>query len=161
MSLNFVGWAIGAPMHGLLSDRWRRRRAFVLAGGVAATGSIAALLYWPGIGIGTVAVLAFVNGLAASSLVVTYAAARELNPPAVSSAVYGLINTAVTGSGAIFQPLIGWLLDLGWDGGLSGGARVYTHATYDAALAVLPAVGVAGLALTLLMHETHGRQARS
>ncbi|MGE0717658.1 MAG: MFS transporter [Alphaproteobacteria bacterium] len=158
MSLNFVGWAVGAPLHGLLSDRWRRRRPFVLGGGVVALASILAVLYAPGLDVAAVGALMLVNGLAASSLVVTYAAAREANPPAVSSAVYGLINSAVTGSGAIFQPLIGWLLDLGWDGTMAGGARVYGRAAYDAALAALPATGAVGLVLILLVRETHGRQ---
>ncbi|MGE0725341.1 MAG: MFS transporter [Alphaproteobacteria bacterium] len=158
LSLNFIGWAVGAPLNGLFSDRWRRRRPFLIGGGLVATASIAAILYLPGMTLVPLAVLVLVNGLAASSIVVTYATAREVNPPDVSSAVYGLINAAVTGSGAIFQPLIGWLLDLGWDGTTAAGARLYAMPTYDAALAVMPAAGIVGIGLALAVRETHGRQ---
>ena len=158
LSLNFIGWAVGAPLHGFLSDRWRRRRPFLIGGGIVATVSIFAILYLPGMTLVPLAGLVLVNGLAASSLVVSYATAREVNPPAVSSAVYGLINAAVTGSGAIFQPLIGWLLDLGWDGRIVDGARVYGMPAYDAALAAMPAAGMIGIGLAFAVRETHARQ---
>jgi len=155
---NFLGWAIGAPLHGYLSDRLRRRKPFLVVGAAVSLASIAIVVYVPALPIWLLAAMMFVNGLAASALVVTYATARESNAPAVSSAVYGMINAAVTGSGALFQPLIGWLLDLGWDGRLVDGARIYSADAYAGALAVLPAAGAVGLLLALAVRETHARQ---
>ena len=51
----------------------------------------------------------------------------------------------VTGAGALFQPLVGFLLDLAWTGETALGARVYETGAYRLALASLIACGLAGL----------------
>ena len=81
-----------------------------------------------------------------------------MNPPAAAGAALGIVNGAVTGGGALFQPLLGWLLDLAWTGEMAGGARVYTPAAYSTAFAVLVAGTIVGIACTLMMRETRCRQ---
>jgi len=71
-------------------------------------------------------------------MTVTFAGARECNAPDSSGAALGLVNTCVMASGALYQPLIGLLLDWQWAGGMAAGARVYGVAAYGGALAVLP-----------------------
>jgi hypothetical protein len=70
----------------------------------------------------------------------------------------GIVNVAVVGSGALFQPLIGLLLDLNWDGTLVDGARVYAPAAYQLGLSALVIGCLFGLAASLAMRETYGRQ---
>ena len=65
---------------------------------------------------------------------------------------------AVVGSGALFQPLIGWLLDLNWSGQLVGGVRLYSPEAYQWAFIVLPIGGVIGVLSTLMIRETYCRQ---
>jgi MFS family permease len=93
------------------------------------------------------------QGVAASSMVVGVALAREHAPAQVSSTALGLVNTFVIGSGAIFQPLIGFVLDLSWDGRMAEGARVYSPSAYAWALSVLPLACLAGLVAALLSRE--------
>jgi hypothetical protein len=83
---------------------------------------------------------------------------REHNPPQMSSTAMGLVNVAVVGSGALFQPLIGFLLDLQWAGEMGAGVRVYTAEAYRYAFGALTIAGGTGLAATLLMKESFGRQ---
>jgi len=64
-------------------------------------------------------------GAAASVMVLAFAVVRERNAAAAGSTAMGVVNTAVVGSGALFQPLVGALLDLGWDGTSVAGARLY------------------------------------
>jgi MFS family permease len=87
-------------------------------------------------------------------MVLAFALVREHNPPGTTGAAYGLVNTFVVGSGAVFQPLVGWLLDLGWDGTLAGGARVYAEETFRSALWTLPAISAVGVVAALLMTES-------
>jgi hypothetical protein len=68
------------------------------------------------------------------------------------------MNMCIVGSGAVMQPLIGWLLDLNWDGTLQQGARVYSAAGYNTAFASLLVVNLAALVGTLLLRETWCRQ---
>ena len=48
----------------------------------------------------------------------------------------------MTGGGALYQPLLGWLLDLAWTGEMVGGARAYAPAAYSTAFSVLIAGAV-------------------
>ncbi len=152
-SLLFLGWGLGAPVNGWISDRLGRRKAPMLAFALVATLAMAAIAGLHGLSLTTTGALFFVNGFASCSMILCFAAVREHNPPGTTGAAYGLVNTFVVGSGAVFQPLVGWLLDLGWDGTLAAGARVYAEDTYRAALWTLPAVSVLGVLSALLMRE--------
>ncbi|MEQ8398048.1 MFS transporter [Thalassobaculum sp.] len=157
VSVLFVGWGIGAPLWGFLSDRFSRRRPFMAFGGVMATAGIAAAVYLPGLTIESLAVVLFFQGMGAASMVLCFAVARENTPSWSAGVTLGIVNGFVVGSGAVLQPLVGWLLDLGWSGTLVAGARVYSLDTYQAAFLVLPATCGLGALLTLLLRETGAR----
>jgi len=153
VSLLFLGWGIGAPVIGFLSDRVGRRRAPMIVFSLIATASMAAIVGMHGFSVATMGALFFVNGFASCSMILCFAAVRAHNPPETTGAAYGLVNTFVVGSGAVFQPLIGFLLDLGWDGTMAGGARVYAEETYRVALWVLPAISAVAVAASAMMRE--------
>lgn len=155
----FIGWGVGAPVIGLLSDRIRRRKLPFVLGLTLTAVAMAALAWIPGLPLWAVSVLCFLCGFGGSSQIVGFAAVRELNPPAAAGAAIGIVNAAVTGGGALYQPLLGWLLDLAWTGEMAGGARVYAPAAYGTAFSVLVAGALVGVACTLMMRETRCRQA--
>lgn len=157
MSILFVGWGIGAPLSGWLSDRLRRRRVLVMAGGLLATLGIAAAVYLPGLSPTSMAAILFLQGVGASSMVLCFAIARENTPAWASGATLGVVNTLVVGSGAIMQPLLGWVLDRLWDGRIEAGARIYSIEAYETAFLLLPAACAAGVLATLFIRETHGK----
>ncbi len=71
------------------------------------------------------AALCFLIGFFGSSQIVCFALAKENHPAALSGTAIGFVNGMVTGAGALFQPLVGLLLDLAWTGETSHGARLY------------------------------------
>lgn len=152
-SLIFVSWALGAPLVGGLSDRLGARRRPMVAGALTAVLCLGALPFAGAAPIWALGALMAVQGMAASSMVVGVALARERAPAQVSSTAMGLVNTFVIGSGAVFQPLMGLVLDLNWDGRMAEGARVYSPGAYAWALSVLPLACVAGLIAALLSRE--------
>ena len=99
-----------------------------------------------------------VIGAAGSSMTVCFICVKEHNQPRFSSTAVGLMNMFVVGSGAVMQPLIGWLLDLNWGGELVDGARVYDTASYTFALSSLLVVNLAAFFGVLLLRETHCKQ---
>ena len=157
-SLLFVGWAIGAPVIGFASDRIGRRRMPMIIGAAVATVTLVAILYVPGLTLPFLGALLVVHGAAGSTMVLAFASVREHNKPGTGGSAMGFVNMAVVGSGALFQPLIGLLLDLNWDGALAAGARVYSPGTYGLALSVLPVGCAIGLAASLSMKESFARQ---
>lgn len=158
LSLMFVGWAFGAPLLGWVSDHWRRRKPVMIAGSTMAGLSLALALYWPDLSLFAFSALIIVHGFGASCMVLSFASAREHNLPALSSSTYGFINTAVIGSGALFQPLVGLLLDLHWDGTLVAGARHYSAGSYALAFAILPAGCMVGSLAAFCGRETYAKQ---
>ena len=157
-SMVFIGWGVGAPVIGWLSDRIGRRKPPFVAGLVLTAVAMAGLAWAPGLPLWAVSVLCFLCGFGGSAQIVGFAAVRELNPPAAGGAALGIVNGVVTGAGALYQPLLGGLLDLAWTGEMAGGVRVYTVAAYSTAFSVLVAGAVMGIACILLMRETRCRQ---
>ena len=156
-SVLMLGWAAGAPLSGWTSDRLGRRR---LPMAVAAAISLAcwlALLYVPDLPLAVAWLLLFAIGASSAGMVISYAVARESSPVKVSGAVTGFVNTATVGSGALMQPLVGWFLDVNWDGTLVDGVRLYGAAAYDVALITMPACAAASFVSVWLIRETFCR----
>jgi MFS family permease len=156
-SIVFVGWGVGAPLIGWLSDRIGRRKPPLVAGLLLQTAALAALVYVPGLPIWIVGGLCFLIGFLGSAQIVCFALVRENHPATLSGTGIGFVNGMVTGAGALFQPLVGLLLDLAWTGQTSLGARVYEAGSYRLALASLVLCCLGGLLCLYAVRETYCR----
>jgi MFS family permease len=157
-SMMFIGWAIGAPVMGWLSDRIGRRKPPFIAGLALCAVSLAAVIHAPDLPLWGLMMLCLACGFGGSSQIVGFATAREHNPLGMSGTALGLVNGMVTGAGALYQPLVGWALDRTWTGTMVAGARVYDAASFRLALSVLIAGTFIGFLCTLAIRETHCRQ---
>lgn len=160
-TLMLVGWAIGAPLAGWISDRLGSRRKPMIVSAAAGLGTLALALYLPGLPLIVVQALLLVHGIFSGGMVLSFVTAREHNDQSVGATVVSLVNMTVMGTSAGFQPLIGWLLDLGWDGRLQDGARIYSPETFRAALLALMVGGAAALLAAILTRETNCRQVKT
>jgi MFS family permease len=156
-SAMLVAWGIGSPLTGWISDHMGRRRPALVVTAAVALALTAAALYLPGLPVLARQGLLCLLGTASSGFVLSFATGRENVPAWASGAALGVVNTASMSSGAIFQPLIGWLLDLGWTGAMDAGSRVYDQAAWSDAFLVLPACQAVALAAALAIRETHCR----
>ncbi len=157
VSLLFFGWALGAPVMGWLSDHTGKRKPVLLVGIVCNTLIFALLLFG---GFSTLPVLAglfFILGISGSMMTVAFGAMREVNSPRHNATAMGLVNMCVVGSGAVMQPIVGVLLDLGWDGQIVDGARIYSADTYITAFSVLFGSNLLALICILFLRETYCR----
>ena len=73
----------------------------------------------------------------------------------MSGAALGLINTFAVVSGAILQPVAGYILDAQWNGTIIDGARIYDVVHYQYALSILPIACVLSLIAAILLKEKH------
>lgn len=153
----FIGWAVGAPLIGWISDHIGRRRVPFILGLAICIVAMSTILYVPGLSIPTLTALCFLCGFGGSAQIVGFAAARENNPSTLSATAIGLVNGLVTGAGALFQPLLGWLLDLNWKGDMAAGARIYDIGAYQNALSAIIVGCVIGFFCALAMRETYCR----
>jgi len=153
-SFVFIGWGLGSPMFGWLSDRIGLRRPPFIAGMLISAVAQTCIIFVAGLTVPMVAALCFVAGLGGSAQIVGFAATREHNPARLSGTAIGFVNCLMTAGGAVFQPLIGMLLDLGWSGRIVDGARQYDIETWRMAFSVLIAGSLVSAICGALTRET-------
>lgn len=156
-SLMIAGWGIGAPLFGWLSDRIGRRQAPLLIGLALETGVLALLIFVPNLPMTAIAGLNFLVGFFGSSQVVCFALVKEIHPSFLRGTGIGFVNAMVTGAGALFQPLMGFVLDLAWTGKMSAGVPDYDADAYVVALSVLVAAALGAFLCVLAIRETYCR----
>jgi len=154
-SIMILGVGVGAPIAGWVSDRIGRRKPPLIAGLTLCLLALTVLIHMPNLPLWGVAVLCLLVGLGSSAQIINYATARESNQAHLSGTAIGIVNALFTGAGALFQPLIGWILDSVWNGRIEAGVRIYSVANYQFALSVLIAGTLLGLVCSVLVRETY------
>jgi MFS family permease len=152
-SLLLLGWAAGSPLAGAVGEGLGRRKHQLMAAVTLGGAGLGVVLWLPSPPPLLLGALFVLCGACFGTMVLGFAIARDSNPPAAQGAAFGFLNAAVVGSGAVFQPLVGWILDLGWNGALLDGAPVYDAGTYRAAFASLLVFLAVGLAAAAALHE--------
>jgi MFS family permease len=145
----WLGIGIGSPLIGWWSEYIRRRCLPLFIAAVTGLVSLSIILYVPGISFHILLILLFCFGLAASGQSLSFALVADTNRPEVVGTGIGFQNMAVVAGGAIFQPLLGWFLQLGWDGHSVAGAPVYAVNNYRVAMLVLPLCYLIACVITL------------
>ena len=95
-----------------------------------------------------------VMGLATAGFSLTWACAKEVNPPLLSGMATSVVNVGVFLGPAILQPLVGWVMDRSWQGAMDGGARLYSAADYRTGLLLMAAFAAMGAVATFFVRET-------
>jgi sugar phosphate permease len=154
-----IGVIVGAPIVGWLSDRVfeRRRMPYVLF--LVLYAGVWAFFALPSAGppAAWLVPLCFLFGATATGFTLTWALAREVNPPRYSGIAIATVNAGGFFGAAVLQSAVGKVLDAGWAGILEAGARRYPPAAYRSAfLLCFGATALAAL-LSLTVTETHGR----
>jgi predicted MFS family arabinose efflux permease len=157
LSLWFGGFAIGCFFLGTLSDRLGRRKPVL----VVTTNLFAALwLIWLS-GATMPLWLSYslfgLMGICTAGFSLTWACAKEVNPPLLSGMSTSVANMGGFAAGALLQPIFGWVMDLGWKGGMLGGARFYEVDAWRGGLAVIAFSAVLGAAAAWWVKETRCR----
>lgn len=157
-STMFVGWLVGAPLVGWLSDKTQRRKPIVLVGAVVGLISFGVIALVPELSRSTLRALYFVNGLGCSCVVVCFGLVREWNTPVGSATAIGFTNMCIVASGALLQPLVGLMLDNRWQGVMQAGVRQYPSDAYQAGFMVLLSVMIAANLCVWFVKESHCKQ---
>lgn len=154
-SLFFIGVIIGSPAFGWLSDHLGRRILPMLIGAVLSLFTILVLMFAPNLNLPTLIVLFFTIGFVTSSQILSYPTIAELNPIALTSTAMSIASVMIIGSGAVFQPLFGWLIERHWDHTVINGTPVYSAQDFLNGMMVMPIAFVIALIIAIMIKETY------
>lgn len=136
-SLLWIGLAIGSPLLGWWSDSIGKRKLPLACAAALGLNSMAAILYFEHLPLWLLGSLLFFTGVACSGQALSFAVVKENNLPGNNAAAIGFNNMAVVIAGALFQPLIGKLIQLNVSEVL-GMHIQYSSQNYRFGLNVLP-----------------------
>lgn len=151
----FIGFAIGAPLLGWLSDFMGQRKPILILGTLLALICLTAVLYLPPTPLSVIMVLLSCFGFGASGFFTSFAMIRELFPLLLVATVLGIMNTFDSICEALFEPFVGALLDATWTGTTVDGIHHFSLHSYHLALLVLPLSLVLALVMLAFITETH------
>jgi sugar phosphate permease len=150
-SAMIFGFAVGAVVVGTLSDRMGRRLPLMrLLGTTYAACWIPWLAGWQ-MPLGMSFALCALMGVSISGASLSWTCAKEVNPPELAGTATSVVNTGGFLGPALYQPLVGWVLDV------SSRGAVHSIEDWQRALGVLFVFVLGGLASAFLVSETHGR----
>ena len=153
MSMVFLGWLVGGPIVGHLSDRLGHRKFAIRMSILFTLLSLAPVIYFTSIPIELVYVLMFLVGVFSSAELLNFSLAIEINPLVVKATAAAFTNFMISCGDSLIQPLIGFILDIGWDGNLLSGIRTYSVQDFQVALTTLPVSLLIAFILTYFIKE--------
>ncbi|ASG68817.1 MFS transporter [Francisella halioticida] len=115
ISMIFIGMAIGSPIIGKLSETLNSRKGVMIFFHIIGTIAISFVLLAK-TSATISAILLFIFGLCLGIYMLSFAIGNRINPIIITATVAAFINTGEPILGAIFDPLIGYFLDLSWTG---------------------------------------------
>ena len=153
----FIGFGIGAPLLGWLSDYMGRRKPILWLGTALALVCLTLVLYSSSLPLTLIMVLLAFFGFGASGFFTSFAMIRELFSISLVATVLGIMNTFDSVCEALFEPFVGALLDVTWSGTTLNGIHQFSLQGYHVALLVLPLSLVLALMTLFFIQETHCR----
>ena len=140
VSMIFWGMAAGSIAAGLISDWLGHRKWLVIAGAICSALAYGAAIFGPSNNLLSIAALLFIGGFFGGGQMLTFAMAKEGESADISGSIIAFVNMIGIGGALIFQPLLGYLLDL-------------QHGDFSLAVSTIPLCLLASAALTLLVRE--------
>jgi len=157
VSLIFIGFAIGCPISGWCSDALGKRKPLMFIGTCIASVTLTTVIYLPIHASWLLSGLLLFFGLGASCFFLCFSMIRETHSVLFAATVLGFMNTFDSICEALTEPLIGKVLDLGWDGTLVDGARIFSIHNYHIGLSILSVYLILSLGILVFIRETDCR----
>lgn len=154
LSLMYAGFAVGCLTLGIISDRLRQRKTILIAAAVVYC-SIWCVWWWGGaLPVAATMALCALMGFSTAGFSLTWACAKEVNPPQLAGMSTSIANVGGFFGAAVMQPLVGWLMDRVWAGTMANGVRAYSLADFRFGLSVVIALAFFGLLAAFFVRET-------
>ncbi len=152
--LIFIGWGIGGPISGWLSDKWGRRKPMLIISAIFGLFLSSMFVFYPHMDTTTAYLIFFAYGLTNTGVAIAYAVSTEFHERNVIGTSIAFTNMISIAVGASLQPIVGYLVDS------VSGARAYRVDTlllsdFQHGLRILPFCSLVALILAFAVKETY------
>lgn len=155
VAFGWLGIALASPLIGWLSDFIGRRCILMTSCALAGTVAMLVVVFVTNIPIAVLYLLIFILGFASAGQTLSFAVIKDNISPHINGAANGFNNMILVASGLLFQPLIGKILDIYWQGATQNGVHIYGLYSYQIAFSMLAACYfLAALISIFLIKET-------
>ncbi len=145
----FLGWAIGSPILGFVTDKMGRRKPMMYLAAIMCLLTISAVIYLPDLSLFTLYFLMFFFGIFNAGVSICYAVAGDLHPKSIAGTSIGFTNMMTVLIGALLQPFVGWMLDLTSNDTLGH----YTPHDFHIAMLVIPTLLLVAVVTLFFLRE--------
>lgn len=152
--LIFIGWGIGGPIAGWISDRIGLRKPLCYVSALCGLCLLSIIFFWPQLSNVSIYLLFFLYGLTNISVVIAYAAAAEITPRHCIGTTLAFANMGSILIGAVLQPIFGYVLEVS-TGKTINDIALLTRTDFSTALSLLPLCSLLAFLCVFLMKETY------
>lgn len=149
----FIGWGVGAPLQGWLSDYFQNRVKVMLAGCIMGAIISAVVLFDANLSYNYVCLLLMLFGFASSVQVLAFAMVKDVVSNKIIGTAIAFVNALTMVTGMFMQSGIGQLLDWNWQGIIKYNHRFYTLVNYQKAILIIPVCLVISSAIIYLVRN--------
>ncbi len=155
ISVIFLGWVVGSPTFGGLSDRMGRRKPVMYIGSVGAFIFSLLMIYHTNTSHIMLSIYIFFFGFFSSGFVIAFSVIKESHSQNYSGTSLGFMNM-VNSLGASIAPfLIGMLLDHFWDGAIINNVHIFSANDFFKSMSVIPLFIACAFVLLPFIKETY------
>ena len=153
-----LAWAFGSLSLGWLIGRLRRRKIVTLCASTVSILGWALFIAFPGIPVAGHYIVMLLVGASAGGIVVGFVLIANICPPRAVGTATSISNTLVMLVSAAILLIMGFVLDLLWNGDIVDGVRIYSPFAFRMAYLAMPAASVAALLAALAIREAPRRE---
>ncbi len=153
----YAGLIIGAPLWAWVSMRMQSRLEPMKITAFMTGLLFAIVLYFPTLPIYYLYGILLLAGVFLGGQFIEFSILTEVNRSCVSGVATGIMNACSMISGLLFQPCVGILLDICWDGTMCEGVPFYGE-SFRLALSMLPACGFLAFIILFFVRETYPKK---
>ncbi|MBS0359193.1 MAG: MFS transporter [Proteobacteria bacterium] len=138
VSMIFLGWAIGSPVIGYVSERLKTHISPIIIGSLLAALFMGVVILFLQLSFMSVCILLFLVGFTISAEILVFTLGWEAVNNAIAGTAIAVVNMLVMLAGVFLQPLVGILLDMAGNEKIIDGIRIYAPTDYQNALLIIP-----------------------
>jgi len=154
-SLALLGFAVGGPCWGLISEKIKQRRIILLLNSFIASCILTWIIFVPNHSIQTIFIGLFTCTFFASAEVLVFAISNDLYADEMKATAAAFTNMLVMLGGALLQPLVGLILDLLNSYNVPLLTLTPHKQDFVYALSILPLLLMCAAILSLFLKETY------